>query len=148
MDEGRSLPDQLDFLELLYLLHCALLTLVDPFPHRISWVPLLSGLLNLLWDFGTSSLQWRWINGVQRLCLATEHLISLGMSRAPVPLYPSQKTVEVISVNWMVFEGASHLYYVWPRLGLKDLAVSHPSVLLRMKVCFLGVQGTSPAGVM
>lgn len=31
----------------------------------------------------------------------------------------------------MVFEGASHLLYVWPKLGLKDLAVSHPSVLSR-----------------
>lgn len=43
----KSLPVQLDFLELLYLLQCPLLTL--PFPTQNLWVPLPSGHLNPLW---------------------------------------------------------------------------------------------------
>lgn len=67
---------------------CSVPCLILPFPnpnlHRIceflflvnSWIP-----------FGTNNLQWRWIHGMnQTLCWAIEHLISWGMSRAPVSL--------------------------------------------------------------
>lgn len=89
MDEGKSFPVQLDFLELLYLLQCPLLT--QPFPNH-----------NNLYRICEFSSWWtpesplgQWIHGVQVLCSAIENLISLDMS-----LYSSQKTAKVICVNW------------------------------------------------
>lgn len=132
MDEGRSLPVQLnehsDFLELLYVLQCPLLTL--PFPsHDLHRIPEFLFLVNSWIPCGTSSVQWRWIHGMQMLCLAIKHLISLGMSRAPVSLYPSEKTLKVIGVNWDDF---------WTSL------CSLPSVsFVGMKVCSLGCTWSS-----